>query len=247
MEKQKVLVLDIETAPITAYVWGRHDQNVALNQIKVDWYVIAWAAKWLDGSVVTYRDQRAAKDMTDDKDLLLPLWRLLDEADILVTQNGQAFDAKKLNARFIMHGWAPPSPYRHLDTYLIAKRAGSFTAHSLEYLTDKLCTKYKKLKHKKFPGMELWNECLKGNLTAWDEMKKYNVHDVLATEELYGKLKAWAPTTAPAVYNVEVEFNCPTCGSKTQKRGYGLNKKGRYPRYQCKGCYRWHSGKKEKV
>lgn len=58
-------------------------------------------------------------------------------------------------------------------------------------MTDKFCKKYKKLKHKKFPGHELWKECLKGNKEAWNEMRKYNIHDVLATEELYNVLKQW--------------------------------------------------------
>ncbi len=31
---EKILVLDIETAPIVAHVWGLFDQNIGLNQIK---------------------------------------------------------------------------------------------------------------------------------------------------------------------------------------------------------------------
>lgn len=248
MKKLNALVLDIETAPITAYVWGRHDQNIAINQIKVDWHVIGWAAKWLSEPTVIYHDQRNHRDLTDDRDILKPLWHLLDSADILITQNGKAFDAKKLNARFILHGWNPPSPYKHLDTYLIAKNAGAFTANSLEYLSEKLCKKYKKLKHAKFPGMELWNECLKGNLAAWNEMQKYNIHDVLATEELYGKLKAWAPDNAPEVYEAKPDVNCGVCGAHAERNGYVVVKGGRKPRYHCQSplCGRWTLGKKLK-
>jgi uncharacterized protein YprB with RNaseH-like and TPR domain len=125
--------------------------------------------------------------------ILRDLWKLLDEADIVITQNGKNFDTPKLNARFIEHGMKPPSPYKHLDTYQIARSAAKFTSNKLEYLTEKLCTKYKKLKHEKFPGFALWAECLKGNVAAWNEMRRYNKHDVLATEELYMKIRAWAP------------------------------------------------------
>ena len=118
-----------------------------------------------------YRDQRNAKDILDDKAILKPLWKLLDEADIVITQNGKNFDSPKLNARFIMHGWAPPSPYKHLDTYQIVRQAAKFTSNKLEYLTEKLCTKYKKLEHAKYPGMVLWTECLAGNRAAWNEMR----------------------------------------------------------------------------
>jgi hypothetical protein len=52
-------------------------------------------------------------------------------------------------------------------------------------MTDKLCTTHKKKRHAKFPGFELWRECLAGNHEAWDEMREYNIDDVLSLEELY--------------------------------------------------------------
>lgn len=247
MRQLKTLVIDIETAPMLAYVWGRHDQNIALNQIKADWYVIAWAAKWLGDkpSKVVYHDQRRAKDLADDKALLRPLWKLLDEADIVLGQNSKSFDVKKLNARFIMHGWNPPSPYKHLDTYLIAKNAGAFTANSLEYLSDTLCTRYKKLKHGDFPGQMLWTECLKGNQKAWKAMQTYNVHDVLTTEELYGKLKAWAPKSMPSTYSVSTPEECGTCGlwGRVIAKGFAFSKGGKAQRYVCNSCGSWSQGK----
>jgi DNA polymerase elongation subunit (family B) len=248
----RVLVLDIETAPMLAYVWGTRDQNIALNQLQHDWYVIAWAAKWLGQppSKTIYQDQRSAKNIENDRKILSELWYLLDQADIIITQNGQNFDSPKLNARFITHGMKPPSPYKHLDTYQIASRVGKFTSNKLEYLTDKLCTKYKKLTHKKFPGFSLWTECLKGNKAAWDEMKRYNIHDVLATEELYGKLRAWAPASMPnAFFAPYVSLKCGTCGTfgEMERRGSSLTKKARYQRYQCQQCGSWSQGAKEQA
>lgn len=189
----KILVFDIETAPILAHVWGLFDQNVGLNQIQSDWHVLSWSAKWLGDppSKVMYQDQRNAKDVTNDKKILESIRDLLNEADLVVTQNGVKFDSKKLNARFLFHEIESPSSYRHRDTLRMAKKHFNFTSYKLEYMTDKFCKKYKKLKHKKFPGHELWKECLKGNKEAWNEMEKYNKHDVLATEELYNVLKQW--------------------------------------------------------
>ena len=233
----KVLVLDIETSPITAYVWGLKDQNIGLNQIKQDWYIMAWSAKWLNSDLIVYHDMRHDKS---DKRILEILWKFLDKADILITQNGKNFDAPKINARFIQYGIKPPSPYKHLDTYKIAKSAAEFTSHKLEYLTNKLCTKYKKLSHSDFPGMSLWSECLKGNIKAWEEMKEYNKQDVLSTEELYNKLKAWAPNSAPAVYN---NGACKVCGKpQLQKRGYERKLKLVYQRLHCQNCGKWSLG-----
>lgn len=245
INKSKVLVFDIETAPMTAYVWGLKDQNIGLNQIKSDWHVLAWAAKWLDtpASKVMYMDQRKAKNIEDDKAILEGIWMLLNEADIVITQFGTGFDSPKLNARFIMQGMKPPKPYKHLDTYRIVKSVAQFTSNKLEYLTDKLCTKYKKLSHKKYPGMELWKECMKGNIEAWDEMKKYNIHDVLSTEEFYNKIRAWAPSTAPKVF--EDQGVCNVCGNKAlQKRGFIKTLVTTWQRLQCQQCGRWQKGEK---
>src|SRR5216683_1799592 len=111
----KTLILDIETSPITAYVWGLKDQNIGLNQIKQDWTVLAWAAKWLGEKQIIYRDVRGTKDLYYDKNILESLWALLDTADVVITQFGSGFDAPRLNTRFILHSMPPPSSYTHLD------------------------------------------------------------------------------------------------------------------------------------
>lgn len=247
MANPKVLIFDIETSPMLAYVWGLKDQNIGLNQIQRDWFVLAWAAKWLGDpeTKVMYQDQRHAKRIENDREILLSLWKLLDTADIVITQYGSGFDAPRLNARFITYGMKPPSPYKHLDTYRIVKRVADFTSNKLEYLTEKLCTKYKKLSHKKFPGMVLWTECLKGNKEAWNEMKKYNVHDVLSTEELYTKIRAWAPESMPKPYAVvNTNRDCTTCGAEGTVFGNGTRqiKTKRYQRLLCNKCGSYSKG-----
>lgn len=249
MSQPKVLVFDIETAPMLAYVFGRKDQNIGTNQIYSDWYVLAWSAKWLGdpASKIFYRDQRNAKRIEDDRAILLPLWKLLDEADIVITQNGKNFDSPRLNSRFILNGMKPPSPYKHWDTYQLVRRVARFTSNSLEYLTDKLCVRYKKLHHAKFPGMSLWRECMAGNKKAWDEMRRYNIHDVLSTEELYNRVKVWAPESVPAIhYSPNAAIKCRTCGKvgQLQSRGSSFTKLCQYKRYQCKACGSWQQGEK---
>lgn len=241
MKKQigpKILVLDIETAPLVSYSWGIWDQNIALNQIKEDWSVLSWAAKWIGNSPsrVMYQDQRNSKDVRDDKKLLEGIWKLLDEADIILTQNGKAFDIKKLNARFIQHGFKPYSSVKHIDTKQIASHKFGFTSNKLEYLTDKLCVKYKKLKHNRFSGFELWKECLNGNKKAWDEMKKYNIYDILSLEELYMKLRPWDNSLNPNLYTDNNETIC-SCGSNNfKKNGYAYTSMGKFQRFACSDC-----------
>lgn len=241
----KVLIFDIETAPILAHVWGLWDNNVSLNQIVSDWHVMSWSAKWLGdpASSVMYKDQRAAKNIEQDKDLLQGIWNLLDEADIVVTQNGKNFDQKKLNARFIINGFQPPSSYKHIDTKQIASKHFGFTSNKLEYMTDKLNTQYKKLKHNKFPGHEMWTECLKGNLEAWKEMETYNKHDVLALEELYNKLIPWDNSINFNLYHDAEDHVCK-CGSTVFiKNGFYYTASGKFQKHKCKKCGAEHRDK----
>lgn len=231
--------MDIETAPILGYVWGLWENNLGLNQIKTDWYILAWAAKWLDDPPhkIIYKDQRNAANIEDDSKLLEGIWKLMDEADIIVTQNGKAFDEKKLNARFILNGFKPPSSYRHIDTKQIANRKFAFTSSKLEYMTYKLNKKYKKQKHAKFSGFELWSECLKGNKKAWKEMEKYNKYDVLSLEELYKKLRPWDNSINFDVYCEDASKQRCVCGSTDfRKYGFKYTNIGKYQRYKCLSC-----------
>lgn len=248
-QQQKVLVLDIETSPLVVYTWGLRDQHISASQVKEDWNVLSWAAKWLGApaSEVMYQSLENSRNKKNDKAILKDLWKLLDEATVVLTQNGKRFDTRKLNARFIIHGMKPPSPYQQIDTWEIASRVAEFTSNSLDYLTNKLCTKYKKLKHKRFPGISLWNACLADNKEAWAEMKKYNIHDVLSTEEFYTKIRAWAPESMPRVFTVtDKSMECGTCGYMGPMReGEPRNAKGQqYKQHACLKCGAWQRGEK---
>jgi len=243
MSGAKVLLIDIETAPIEAHVWQLFDQNVGLNQIVKDWSVLSWSAKWLGKKTVYYEDVSKQKNKRDDSKILKGIWKLMDEADIIVGQNSTSFDVKKLNARFVINGMTPPSGYRQQDTRRMAKKIFGFTSNKLEYMADKLCTKYKKLKHKNFAGHELWTECLKGNKKAWREMQLYNKHDVLATEELYNKLKAWDNTINFDVFRND-EQNLCDCGHPAfRKWGFRFTNGGKFQRLKCKACGKDHTAK----
>lgn len=243
MNKQKALVLDIETSPILAYIWELGEQNVSLGQIHTDWHIMAWSAKWLGDpeSKVIYKDMRKFKP-GEDQAILTDLWSLLNEADIVITQNGQHFDSRKINARFMFHGMKPPKPYQHIDTYRLVKRVAAFTSNKLEYLTDKLCEDHKKVSHGKFPGLKLWIECMKGNKQAWEEMKYYNIKDILSTEELYLKVKAWAPESMPKMYPLTKDKDtCQTCGyfGEMREGRDRIKKTGVYKQNSCPKCGAW--------
>lgn len=224
----RVLIYDIETAPLLGYCWSLWDNNIGLNQIHSDWHVLSWAAKWMGEEDVYYQDQRGAVNVEDDKQLLQGIWKLLDECDFVITQNGKKFDQKKLNARFVIHGMKPPSSYRHIDVLQIAKSQFGFTSNKLQYMTETLCKKYKKSGHAKFSGFELWSECLRGNLEAWTEMENYNILDILSLEELYSIISPWDGKLP----NFDVYDDEPRENEEWVKDGFVYSNLGKYDRYR---------------
>lgn len=244
----KILFFDIETSPMQVFAWALFDQNIPLNQIKKDWFVLSWSAKWAHQDKVIYQDLRQGKksfSAKNEKKLLQGIWKLLDEADIVVSQNGIKFDSKKLNTRFIFHKMKPPSSYKHFDTLKTAKKHFAFTSNKLEYLAEFLNVPFKKLKHKKFPGFDLWNECLLNNNEAWKEMELYNRNDTLTLIGVYHALSPWEP----GIFDVQSYtgvLECK-CGSKNYiKYGYAYTGKTKYQRLKCKNCGSETRGEKVK-
>ena len=226
----KILFYDIETAPIKAHLWSMWQQGVGLNQIETDWHMLSFCCKWAHSDEVFYYDQRHAKDIEDDYELVLKLWHFLNEADVAVGHNSKKFDTKRANARFILNGLPKPSSFRQVDTLEIAKRQFGFLSNKLEYLTDNLCVTTKKSKHEKFPGHTLWVECMKGNLEAWDEMEAYNRADVLSLEELYHILSSWDNT----LINFDTYVDEVLDMSEWEKDGFHYTNLGKYQRYRNK-------------
>jgi len=238
MSKPKILLFDIETAPIIAHVWGLWDQRVGLNQIVQDTHLLSWTAKWHGSKELMYMDQSGKKDITDDKKIVKELAKLIDQADILVTQNGKKFDEKVIKARMAIHGLPPIGGYRHFDTYTVGKKHFRFTSHKLEYMAKALNVKHRKLTVRKFDGHELWVQCLQNNPAAWAEMEKYNKLDVKVLEEIYVKMRPWDGSISHAVFDSKAELIC-TCGSKDfWKDGFVHRSLGKFQRYQCKSCGR---------
>lgn len=235
----KILLLDIEIAPIIAHVWQLYDVNVGLNQIQHDWFILSWSAKWLDSKKVFYRDLRGKVKNRKDKPILTELWNLLDKADLVIHQNGKKFDIPKINARFLINrikGGKPPSPFRQIDLRDINKKNFGFTSNKLEYVTNALNKKYKKLKHNKFAGHELWVECLKDNITAWREMKKYNTYDILSLEESYKIVRNWDNSINFSVFSNNLASTCSCGSSRYRKRGFRFTNTGKFQSFECLEC-----------
>ena len=243
--KPKILLFDIESAPSLGWVWEKYETNV-LDFVN-EWYLLCFAAKWLDGKMMTYAlpDFEGYKPGSEnDKKLVKRLWELFDEADILIAHNGDNFDIKKANARFAYYNLPPPSPYKTVDTLKVARRYFNFTSNKLDDLGNHLGYG-RKLAH---TGFHLWKGCMSGDKKSWKHMVEYNKRDVVLLEKLYLHLRPWIQNHPNTSILAEKPDGCPNCASlNLQRRGWGINKTGRYRSYFCKDCGAWSQGKSIKV
>ena len=231
----KVLIFDIETAPMEIYVWGLFKQHPNIEQIKKDWCVLSWSAKWLfDSKVMSARIDAAQAFDRDDSSILEEMWNLFDEADVVIAHNAQRFDVRKLNARWMQNGDVKPSPYVVIDTLKQAKTIMAPASWKLKYLNKFL----KLAEQKDDSNYGMWVRAVEGDDTAIEEMLEYNKQDVVALEELYVRIRPWMKSHPNlALYVDSTESLCPTCTSDNlQWNGYYYTPAGKYASFRCLNC-----------
>lgn len=235
-----ILLLDIETSPNLAYVWGIWEQNVQLNQLVSCSSTLCWAAKWLDEPEIMFDSVHKSSE----KQMLKGVHRLLDRADMVVHYNGKKFDVPTLNKEFLLNDMAPPSPYKQVDMLHVAREKFRFQSNKLDYVAKQLGLG-SKVSHE---GFELWVKCLKGDPEAWKRMEKYNRGDVALLEKVYKKMLPWIPNHPNhGAHDGDIDA-CPSCGGHhLQRRGFAVTRDAKYARYQCSDCGAWSRGTKAVV
>lgn len=233
----KILLLDIETAPNIATVWSLFKVNVAINQLLDTSRVMCYSAQWLGESKVMFDSEYK----TDHDEMIRGFHALLDEADAVVTYNGNSFDLPTANKEFLYYGLNPPSPYHKIDLYQVIKKGFRFASNKLDHISQELGLGSKE----KHEGHQLWLDCMDGKPAAWKKMETYNKQDVALLEALYWRLLPWIKDHPNHGLYVSSERPvCTNCGcDKVQSRGVEKLKVGVYNRYQCTSCGTWLRGR----
>ena len=247
----KILMLDIETTPIPVWAWSLGKQYIQTHSMMkdsdgkvIDWYVLSWSAKWLyDDKVLS--DVLTSKEAVsrNDKRILHSVWKLLDEADIIIAHNGDKFDLRKIKARFLSNNIMPPMPYKTIDTLKIARKEFALSSNKQDYIT-KLLGVQKKLD----TDFQLWIDCMNGDTKALKKMERYNKHDVIGLEQMYLKLRPYM-TGHPNIAVMMEENVCSTCGSDSLNNvgKYYFTGSSKYELYYCNGCMSPHIRGKNNV
>lgn len=235
----RILILDIESKPGTAYVWGP----------KIDWLpsqmlieapaMMCFAYKWL-GEPDTYFT--AEWDEGGAEAMVRHMHKLLSNADIVVTYNGDRYDIKKINNEFLKLGMAPPSPYRSIDLFKTNRQRFDLAYKKLDYLATIIGTAGKA----ETGGFGLWVGCMNGDPESRAKMEEYNIQDVVLTEQTYIKLLPWL-TNVPHIGMFTADGGlCPYCGSNdvVDTGEFTRTFVQKYPLYSCTNCQGWSRGPK---
>jgi DNA polymerase elongation subunit (family B)/predicted RNA-binding Zn-ribbon protein involved in translation (DUF1610 family) len=235
----KILTLDIETFPILAWTFSTKNAFIGPSNIIQPAKMVSWAAKWYGHEGVMF----ASEFHHGHKRMVERMFRLLDEADIVVTYNGKRFDIPHINREIEVLKLGIPAPYQQIDLFQHCKRMFRFSTGNLDQAVTELGLG-KKVEHE---GFGLWLKCIAGDKDAWDRFRTYNIHDVVLTERLLDRVLAWGGPGIPnfGLYVDEARPICPkpNCGStRMQRRGTSQTQVSRYQRYQCQDCGGWSRG-----
>lgn len=239
----RVLILDIETAPLENYTWTYFPNYIdSMSQVvknpdgsPKDWSILTWAAKWLfEADIFSGKVSLKEANTRKDKSIIKPLWDLYEEADVIVAHNGDKFDIRRCNWRFKINGLGPPSPYQTIDTLKVARKAFGAPSYKQDYLNRALG-----LQRKIDTDFELWERCVQNDQSGLDEMLAYNIGDIGGLEDLYVDIRPWirGPVNL-SMYTQNDKKVCHNCLSPDLEK---LSKPyttpaGQYASFRCTNC-----------
>lgn len=239
----KILVFDVESAPMKAFVWKRFKENISLDQTISESYMLCWSAKWLfDAKVMgdALTPEEAIKE--DDRRIVDSLYKLIDEADIIVAYNGKSFDIPYMNQRFLIYGYKPYTPVNVVDPYETAKTVFRFSSNKMDNIATQLG-----LQNKIKTDFDLWKGCVNGDERCLDDMLKYNKQDVIVLEEIYLRILPWIKNHPNLSNYMGNKQSCVKCGSERLtliKDKHFYTPSGVYELYRCNDCGAIFRGKK---
>lgn len=232
----RILLLDIETSPLTVYVWRLNQDYIQPSNIIDTAQVLCWSAKWLGEKEIMFDSIMNNDPVT----MMQGIHSLLEQADAVVHYNGSRFDIPILNREFLLFGIKPPSTYKQIDLLKVARNQFKFPSNKMDFIAKALGIEGKT----EHAGFQMWVDCMAYKEDAWKEMEKYNKNDIIVLENLYKKLLPWIKQHANHSV-IDNALVCPNCGGlRHQKRGFHYTAAAKYQRYQCTDCGNWFRGGK---
>lgn len=207
----KILLFDLETSPMISYHFGKWGVNINDDDIIQDWKILCFSAKWLfEDKMLSFKMTKKELKTFDDSRLAKELWKLLDEADIVIAHNANKFDIKRSNTKFLENRLNLPSSYQVIDTLLHARKKFAITSNRIDYIGQ-----YLNVGRKIETPKGMWREVMKGNYKMLKTMSEYCDGDIRLLEDVYLEMRPYiVPHPNVSLYITENVKACTCCGSK---------------------------------
>lgn len=238
---QRVLIFDVETAPLLSFHWKVYKENIGIDQMKEHSYMLTWAAKWWgEDRMYSMALKPSEAKRNNDHRIIKGLASLMREADHVVAHNSAKFDVPTMRAR-LWHLQQPGlGPMKQIDTLRLSRQL-RLPRYNLEYLARMMGIDGK---HK--TDFDLWAKACTGDKEALQQMLEYNEQDVRVLEQVFESLLPHVDRV-PRMVNPDYDMEdvCPYCGSPDRwRRGYVENNASRFVKYQCRNpkCGKYYRG-----
>lgn len=213
----KILYLDIETSPNYATVW-RPGWSISVGHQNIieERQIILASYAWNDSkpATVTWEPDNKSPNKYlrySDKNVVKAIIDEMDKADLIVTQNGDAFDIKWVRGRGMKHGIPMAPVYQTFDTLKKSRQLLNINSKRLDYLGQFFLGEGKV----NTGGFQLWLDCISGCQKAMKRMQKYCEGDVRLLRRYYKYLMNYAAPNhhVGASLGFNADFTCATCGT----------------------------------
>jgi DNA polymerase elongation subunit (family B) len=214
----KILIYDIETSQAVFKRFWTGKGYLGTRDMIEEPQILTIAYKWFGEDKVHAIEWKNKSD----KSLIKEFVDIYNQADLVVGINNNEFDNRWVNARAAKYGFDIDSNIKSFDIQRKAKSKFRLPGYSMEFMCDYFGVPTQKYKHS---GINMWNaiENTKGDYSkeeekeAMAEMVHYNKQDVLATEDLYNRLRPYfEQVTHLGVLKGCTKLSCVECG------GYNL-------------------------
>lgn len=235
LKAPKILLFDIETAPMIAYTWTKFPDAIGDDMLISDWFIICWSAKWLFDDEIHSMCQTSKEILKkDDERITKGLWKMFEEADVIIAHNLNKFDRKRANTRFLAHGLGFPTHYESIDTLLHVRKQFAFPSNRLDYVAKH----FFKIEGKKGTSKGLWWRCMEGDQEALDAMQEYCDQDIRVLEDVYLRIRPYIKPHPNIGLHIGEDIElCPTCGSDDLDwTGTYRTQVNAYDGFRCKSC-----------
>jgi hypothetical protein len=234
----RLLLLDVETTPVEAYVWRGGKQFVGPDQIKRSSRILCFAAKWYGEAPMITGRAREGNDR-EQRVMVKQLRDLIDQADAVAHYNGKRFDMPRIRQEIVKLGLKPPSPVAQIDLYETVSKTFDLPVSNLKFVAPYFRIG-KKIENEGWP---LWLGCMANDAGCWRRMTGYNKQDTRLLEPLYKLLLPYIqghPNLGHYSEDPDRPASCPKCGStKLRRNGVRRNRTMVYRRYVCSQCGSW--------